>query len=115
MLDKGVPKPSCLQLVCAIMIHKSQGMTLDRAVINIGEREFARGLTFVALSRVQQDQWSHIQPRVRPQSSTHHLVARCYVSDEAKTPLGFVACVTAGGGLTKQVRLRIVVVVSQYP
>jgi ElaB/YqjD/DUF883 family membrane-anchored ribosome-binding protein len=42
-----------LMLAWARTIHKSQGMTLPRAVVDIGQRENAAGLTFVALSRVQ--------------------------------------------------------------
>ena len=33
--------------------HKSQGQKLDKAVIDIGEKERTAGLTFVALSRLQ--------------------------------------------------------------
>ncbi|KAF5195646.1 Atp-dependent dna helicase pif1 [Thalictrum thalictroides] len=36
----------------AITVHKSQGLTLDRAVVDIGEKE-SLGLTFVALSRTR--------------------------------------------------------------
>lgn len=42
-----------LALAWGITIHKSQGMTLHIAIVNIGPREFALGLTFVALSRVK--------------------------------------------------------------
>lgn len=42
-----------LQLAYAISIHRSQGLTLDQAVVSIGEREFALGMTYVALSRVR--------------------------------------------------------------
>ncbi|CAG8597262.1 6136_t:CDS:2, partial [Cetraspora pellucida] len=42
--------PLCL--AWAITIHKSQGLTLSQAVIDIGNKEFAIGLTFVAISRV---------------------------------------------------------------
>eukprot|EP00118_Oscarella_pearsei_P024260 m.302773 g.302773 ORF g.302773 m.302773 type:complete len:642 (+) comp40827_c0_seq3:1136-3061(+) len=42
-----------LQLAWAVTVHKSQGLTLDRAVVDIGKREFASGITYVALSRVR--------------------------------------------------------------
>ena len=35
----------------AITIHKSQGQTLDKIILNLGEREFASGLTYTAISR----------------------------------------------------------------
>ena len=43
-----------LKLAWAVTIHKSQGLTLDKVVINVGKREFSTGLTFVACSRVRQ-------------------------------------------------------------
>ena len=42
-----------LKLAWAITIHKSQGLTLDKVVIDIGKKEFSAGLTFVACSRVR--------------------------------------------------------------
>ena len=42
-----------LKLAWAVTIHKSQGMTLDKAVIDMGRKEFSSGLTFVACSRVR--------------------------------------------------------------
>jgi hypothetical protein len=45
---------TCIQfpivLAWAITIHKCQGMTLDNAVIDIGKKEMAAGLTFAAIS-----------------------------------------------------------------
>jgi len=41
-----------IRLAWAITVHKSQGLTLEKAQIDIGNKEFAAGLTFVALSRV---------------------------------------------------------------
>ena len=37
----------------AITIHKSQGLTLDEAVIELGPTDFSPGLAFVALSRIK--------------------------------------------------------------
>ena len=45
-----------LKLAWAVTIHKAQGLTLDKVVIDIGKKEFSSGLTFVACSRVR-----HIQ------------------------------------------------------
>ena len=42
-----------LTLACAISIHKCQGLTVDKAVIDIGETEFAAGLAYVGLSRAR--------------------------------------------------------------
>ena len=42
-----------LRLAYAISIHKSQGMTLSKAVIEFGVSDFCRGLSFVAISRVR--------------------------------------------------------------
>ena len=42
-----------LKLAWAVTIHKSQGLTLDKVVVDVGKREFSCGLTFVACSRVQ--------------------------------------------------------------
>ena len=42
-----------LKLSWAVTIHKSQGLTLDKAVIDAGKKEFCAGLTFVAISRVR--------------------------------------------------------------
>lgn len=51
-----------LQLAYAISIHRSQGLTLDKAVVHIGEKEFALGMTYVALSRVRNIQGLFIDP-----------------------------------------------------
>ena len=42
-----------VQLAWAITIHKAQGLTLEKAVINFGSKEFQLGLTYVAMSRVK--------------------------------------------------------------
>ena len=43
-----------LKLAWAVTIHKSQGLTLNKVVIDLGKREFSCGLTYVACSRVRQ-------------------------------------------------------------
>ena len=40
-----------LRIAYALTIHKSQGQTLDKVVIDLGKNERSLGLTFVALSR----------------------------------------------------------------
>ena len=42
-----------LRLCWEITMHKSQGQTLDRAVIDLGPKEACTGLTFVCLSRAK--------------------------------------------------------------
>ena len=37
----------------ALSIHKLQGETLEKVILNIGEKEFQTGLTFVGASRVK--------------------------------------------------------------
>lgn len=52
----GVPSSRTtipLSLAWAITIHKSQGWTLQKVVLDIGKREFTPGLTFVGMSRVR--------------------------------------------------------------
>ena len=42
-----------LRLAYAITVHKSQGLTLSRAVLNLNQREHCLGLSYVAVSRVK--------------------------------------------------------------
>ena len=42
-----------LKLAWAVTIHKSQGLTLNKVVVDIGKKEFSCGLTFVACSRIR--------------------------------------------------------------
>lgn len=40
-----------LMLAWAVTIHKSQGKTIDNIFVDLGNRAFASGQTYVALSR----------------------------------------------------------------
>jgi ATP-dependent DNA helicase PIF1 len=51
-----------IKLSYALTIHKSQGQTLSKAVIDIGKSERVAGLTFVALSRLKHLTDAIIQP-----------------------------------------------------
>jgi len=51
-----------LQLRYSITIHKCQGQTLHKAVIDIGKSELASGCTFVAISRLPLLECGLIQP-----------------------------------------------------
>ena len=46
----------------AISIHSSQGGTLENVIVNLGKREFATGLTYVAPSRVKKIQNLYFDP-----------------------------------------------------
>lgn len=55
-----------LRLAWAITIHKSQGKTYDRAIIDLGERAFAPGQTYVALSRISALDGLYLTRPLRP-------------------------------------------------
>ena len=46
----------------AISIHSSQGATLHSVIVNLGPREFATGLAYVALSRVRRIENMYFDP-----------------------------------------------------
>ena len=55
-----------LRLAWAVTIHKSQGKTYDRAIIDLGERSFAPGQTYVALSRISELDGLYLTRPLRP-------------------------------------------------
>ncbi len=56
-----------LKLAWAITIHKSQGLTFDRAVIDLGALAFAHGQTYVALSRCRTFEGVYLKRALRTQ------------------------------------------------
>ncbi|MCU1424463.1 MAG: helicase [Microbacteriaceae bacterium] len=55
-----------LRLAWAVTIHKSQGKTYDRAVVDLGQRSFAPGQTYVALSRISALNGLYLSRDLRP-------------------------------------------------
>lgn len=54
-----------LRLAWAITIHKSQGLTLDKAVIDTGRGAFADGQIYVALSRIKEKSNIHLTSELK--------------------------------------------------
>ncbi len=63
----GTFKQYPLKLAWGITIHKSQGKTFERAVIDLGRRVFAAGQTYVALSRCTALEGLSLAREVRPE------------------------------------------------
>ena len=55
-----------LRLAWAVTIHKSQGKTYERAIVDLGQRSFAPGQTYVALSRITDLDGLYLTRPLRP-------------------------------------------------
>jgi ATP-dependent DNA helicase PIF1 len=49
-----------------VTIHKSQGKTYERAIVDLGQRSFAPGQTYVALSRISSLDGLYLTRPLRP-------------------------------------------------
>jgi ATP-dependent exoDNAse (exonuclease V) alpha subunit len=58
-----------LALAWAVTIHKSQGLTFDRACIDLGNGAFAAGQLYVALSRCRTLEGIYLKRRLRRQDA----------------------------------------------
>ncbi|MHA7128972.1 helix-turn-helix domain-containing protein [Algoriphagus namhaensis] len=56
-----------IKLAWAVTVHKSQGLTFDRAVIDVG-RAFAPGQVYVALSRLRSLDGLILQSKIQPEA-----------------------------------------------
>src|SRR5690606_20482039 len=55
-----------LRLAWGVTIHKSQGKTYSRAIVDLGQRSFAPGQTYVALSRISSLDGLYLTRPLRP-------------------------------------------------
>ena len=82
-----------LKLAWGITIHKSQGKTFERAVIDLGRRAFAAGQTYVALSRCVSLEGLSLAREVRPSDVrtdwriVRYVTGRQYGVSEEQLPL----------------------------
>ena len=80
-----------LILAFAVTIHKSQGLSLDNAIIDLSDRVFSPGMAYVALSRVRTLSGVHL-PAFQPSSIQWNLhltdiLGNLYMSFIKRCPL----------------------------
>jgi hypothetical protein len=85
--ELGTFKQYPIRLAWAITIHKSQGLTFDKAIIDAGS-SFAPGQVYVALSRLTSLEGLVLHSRIHPNSiSTDHRVLDFVKSEQSEQQL----------------------------
>jgi ATP-dependent DNA helicase PIF1 len=84
-----------LRLAWAVTIHKSQGKTYDSAVVDLGQRAFAPGQTYVALSRITSLEGLYLTRPLRPSDIIVDKDVLRFMSERRAEP---AAVATAEGG-----------------
>lgn len=75
-----------LRLAWAVTIHKSQGKTYDRAIVDLGARSFAPGQTYVALSRITELEGLYLTRPLRPSDIIVDENVRRFMSNVTRIP-----------------------------
>ncbi|MET0734999.1 MAG: AAA family ATPase [Microbacterium sp.] len=75
-----------LRLAWAVTIHKSQGKTYDRAIVDLGSGAFAPGQTYVALSRLTSLDGLYLSRPLRPSDIRVDPDVRRFMAGTARGP-----------------------------
>ncbi|HXD62342.1 MAG TPA: AAA family ATPase [Lacisediminihabitans sp.] len=75
-----------LRLAWAVTIHKSQGKTYERAIVDLGQRSFAPGQTYVALSRISSLDGLYLSRPLRPSDIIVDENVRRFMSQAVAVP-----------------------------
>jgi ATP-dependent exoDNAse (exonuclease V) alpha subunit len=75
-----------LRLAWAVTIHKSQGKTYERAIVDLGQRSFAPGQTYVALSRISALSGLYLSRPLRPSDIIVDENVKRFMSQAAAVP-----------------------------
>ncbi|WP_345800911.1 AAA family ATPase [Microbacterium sp. AZCO] len=75
-----------LRLAWAVTIHKSQGKTYDRAIIDLGSGAFAPGQTYVALSRLTSLEGLYLSRPLRPRDIQVDPDVRRFMANAVRRP-----------------------------
>jgi energy-coupling factor transporter ATP-binding protein EcfA2 len=75
-----------LRLAWAVTIHKSQGKTYEKAIVDLGQRSFAPGQTYVALSRISTLDGLYLTRPLRPSDIIVDENVRRFMAQAAAVP-----------------------------